>query len=145
MRTMTFILTIGLMLLLVACGGQPTAGPAGAELGQEVSVPGGSYSDVSVSELQGMLENKDFAFVNVHIPFEGDLPETDLSIPYDEIAQNLDLLPADKDARIVLYCRSGNMSTQAARELVGLGYTDVWNLAGGFNAWKTAGLPMAGE
>jgi rhodanese-related sulfurtransferase len=37
------------------------------------------------------------------------------------------------------------MSTQAARELVELGYTNVWNLAGGFNAWKAAGLPMADE
>jgi rhodanese-related sulfurtransferase len=145
MRTITMILATGVLLLLAACEGKPTAGPTGAEEGQEVPVPGGSYTDVSVPELQQMLENKDFVFVNVHIPFEGDLPATDLSIPYDEIAQNLAQLPADKDAQIFLYCRSGNMSTQAARELVELGYTNVWNLAGGFNAWKAAGLPMADE
>ena len=145
MRTITFILTIGFLLLLAACGGQPAAVPAGADVGQKVSVPGGSYTDVSVPELQTMLDSKDFVFVNVHIPFEGDMPDTDLSIAYDEIVQHLEELPADKDAKIVLYCRSGNMSTQAATELVGLGYTNVWNLAGGFNAWKAAGLPMTGE
>ena len=102
------------------------------------------YTDISVAELQGMLERKDFALVNVHVPFEGDLPSTDASIPYDEIERHLERLPADKNAKIVLYCRSGSMSTQAARVLARLGYTNVQQLSGGFNAWRAAGLPMAG-
>jgi rhodanese-related sulfurtransferase len=105
----------------------------------------GTYKDISVEELQPMLNEKDFAFVNVHVPFEGDLPQTDVSIPFNEMEQNLDLLPADKNAEIVLYCRSGNMSSQAAQTLANLGYTNVSNLSGGFNAWKAAGYPMAGE
>jgi rhodanese-related sulfurtransferase len=34
------------------------------------------------------------------------------------------------------------MSGKAARELVSLGYTDVWNLDGGMIAWKQAGYPL---
>lgn len=132
-------------LLLTACSPASAPSDASRDMGQTISVAGGSYTDVSVSELQTMLEAKDFVFVNVHIPFEGDLPATDISIPYNEMDQNLGQLPAEKDAKIVLYCRSGNMSTQAAKTLVELGYTNIWNLAGGFNAWKAAGLPMAGE
>jgi rhodanese-related sulfurtransferase len=113
-----------------------------ATVGQRVEVPGGAYRNISVSELQGMLTRKDFPLINVHIPFQGDLPQTDLSIPFGEIANHLDQLPADKDAPIVLYCRSGNMSTQASTVLAGLGYSRVYNLVGGFNAWKAAGLPM---
>ena len=92
-----------------------------------------------------MLEDKDFEFINVHIPFEGDIPNTDLSIPYNEIENNLELLPADKEAKIVLYCRSDRMSTIAARELVELGYTNIWNVAGGMVAWERAGLPLEGN
>ena len=145
MKSALLILMAGLLLLLAACAGQNAPPQNLATDGEKISVAGGSYTDVSVDGLQSMFTEKNFLLVNVHIPFEGDLPETDLSIRFDEIAQNLAQLPADKDAQIVLYCRSGNMSTQAARELVELGYTNVWNLAGGFNAWKAAGLPMADE
>jgi len=144
-RLFLFAILLG-GLLLTACASTSTPATSGTEgIGQTVALSDGSYTDVSVSELQMMLEDKDFVFVNVHIPFEGDLLNTDTSIPYNEIAQNLTQLPAEKDAKIVLYCRSGNMSTQAAKTLVELGYTNVWNLAGGFNAWQAAGLPMAGE
>ena len=129
-------------LLLSACKTTGTPTPAVEVVGQQVSVTGGTYTDVSVEELQTMLANKDFTFVNVHIPFEGNIADTDLSIPYDEIEQNLGQLPADKDAKIVLYCRSDRMSRIASEKLVSLGYTNVWNLVGGMVAWERAGLPL---
>lgn len=39
-------------------------------------------------------------------------------------------------------CRSGRMSAIAAANLVGLGYTNVWNLDGGMAAWEQAGLEI---
>ncbi len=139
----TIILTVFMLavaLLSAAC--QANKGTAPEEEGTLVKVDGGSYRDLSVAGLQKQMENKDFTLINVHIPFEGNLPETDLSIPYDTITHNLDMLPGDKDAKIILYCRSGSMSTTAAKELVKLGYTNIWQLAGGMNAWAAAGLPI---
>lgn len=92
-----------------------------------------------------MLANKDFTFINVHIPHEADIPNTDLSIAYNEIENNLDRLPADKNSKIVLYCSSGHMSKIAAETLAGLGYSNVLNLDGGMNAWEKAGLPLVGR
>ena len=112
------------------------------EIGTVIQVEGGSYKDLSVVELNTLMENKDFTLINVHIPFEGNLPKTDLSIPYDTIGQNLDKLSDDKTAKIILYCRSDRMSTIAATELVKLGYTNIWNLEGGMVAWEQAGLPI---
>ncbi|MGB7876886.1 MAG: rhodanese-like domain-containing protein [Anaerolineales bacterium] len=125
------------MLLLAACQ------PGGTSVkGKQVEAQGGAYTEINVNELQSMLKDKDFTLVNVHIPFEGDIPNTDVSIPYDQIAQNLDQLPADKNAKIVLYCRSDRMSTIASETLVGLGYTNIYNLDGGMVTWENTGLEL---
>lgn len=139
-RTIT-ISALVVLLLLSACSNTATTQPAADAVGKQVMVDGGSYTDVNASELQTMLADKDFTFINVHIPFEGDIPGTDLSIPYDQIAQNLDKLP-DKNAKIVLYCRSDRMSDIAAKVLVGLGYTNIYNLDGGMVDWEAAGLTI---
>ena len=47
----------------------------------------------------------------------------------------------DKSTPIAIYCAGGARSVFAAKALQDLGYTDVASVAGGFNAWKTAGLP----
>jgi len=134
-------LILVVLVLLSACTNTTNPLPTAVVVGKQVAVDGGTYTDVSVAELQTMLANKDFTFVNVHIPFEGDIATTDLSIPYDQIAQNLDKFP-DKKAKIVLYCRSDRMSNIAAETLVGLGYTNVWNLDGGMVDWEQAGLEI---
>ena len=143
MKRFNLLVLIFVTVLIAACSPAAvnTPAPAAEVVGQQVKVDGGSYTNVSAAELQTMLANKDFTFVNVHIPFEGNIAGTDLSIPYDQIGQNLDKLP-DKAARIVLYCRSGRMSDIAARELVSKGYTNLWNLDGGMVAWEGAGLPI---
>lgn len=133
-----------LFLLLSACqsASTPAVSTITTNIGEEVKVDGGSYTNVTVTELQDLLNKKDFTLINVHIPFEGNLPKTDLSIPYDTIGQNLSKLPGDKNEKLFLYCRSGRMSDIAARELVKLGYTNIWNLDGGMVAWEQAGFQI---
>ena len=89
-----------------------------------------------------MLERKDFFFVNVHTPYEGEIKYTDAFIVFDKIADKLDKLPKDRTANIVLYCRSGRMSEIAARELMQLGFSRVSHLSGGMIAWKKNGYEI---
>lgn len=128
--------------LLAACGGQSSSPIATSAPAAKMEVEGGSYTNVTPSQLAAMLKQKDFFFVNVHIPYEGEIEPTDAQIPYDQTARQLSQYPADKNAKIVLYCRSGRMSSIAAKELVKAGYTNVWNLDGGMAAWERQGLPL---
>lgn len=94
-----------------------------------------SYTSVTAEKFAKMLKNKDFFLLDVHIPEQKHISETDELIPYNEIEENLSKLPADKDAKIVVYCRSGGMSRAAAYILAEHGYTNVFDLAGGKNAF----------
>lgn len=131
---------IGLLVIwaLAACQPSSTGGTAAPVQ------PAASYTNISVQELNDMLAsgNKDFPLINVHIPYEGEIPQTDAFIPFNQIQDYTDDLPADKDAKMVLYCRSGSMSAKAAQTLVELGYTNVVNVEGGMNAWQAAGYEL---
>ena len=132
--------TIGIViatLALAACSSPPVA-----VTGAKISVAGGAYTNVSPAQLKQMLATKDFVLINVHVPYAGELAQTAAFIPYTEIEQNLSKLPADKNAKILLYCSSGHMSGIAADTLVKLGYTNVWNLEGGMVAWQNAGYSL---
>lgn len=130
--------------LLAACSG-PAASPVLEEsAGEEVVVDGGSYTNISPAELDAMLGSEDVTLINVHIPHGGDIPATDSFVPFNAVQQNLEHFPVDKDAKVVLYCRSGNMSRTASETLLDLGYSNVWNLEGGYIAWQEAGYPMTG-
>lgn len=131
-----------LISLLAACGGQSPTPTATSAPAAKVPVEGGTITNITPAQLAEMLKQKDFFFVNVHIPYEGEIEPTDAEIPYDQTAQQLSQYPADKSAKIVLYCRSGRMSSIAAKELIKAGYTNVWNLDGGMAAWQVQGLPL---
>jgi len=125
------------IFLLTAC--QPAEQEP--QIGIKADMGGYSYRVVSAPELQTMLENKDFFMVNVYTPWEKDIPGTDLRIGYDQLAENMEQLPAEKDAKILVYCLSGGMSKKGVATLVQQGYTNIWMLDGGLNAWEAAGLP----
>ncbi len=147
-----FLLLASLLVFTLALGAcsedsvTPTSTATDQGVGQVVPVEGGGqYTDILPQELNAMLENKDFFFVNEHIPYEGEIERTDAFIPFDEVDARLGEFPAASDAKIVLYCRSGSMSATAARALVQAGYTNVFNLDGGFRAWEAAGYILLRE
>lgn len=96
-------------------------------------------SQISPDQLKQSLVKKDFTFINVHTPYESEIEKTDAFVVWDRIEESQDKLPKDKNAKIVLYCKTGRMSQIAAKKLVDLGYTNVSHLTGGMEAWEKAG------
>jgi rhodanese-related sulfurtransferase len=60
----------------------------------------------------------------------------------DEFTMNLDALPEDLDANIVVYCASGYRGNVVATMLRMIGYTEVRNLSGGIKGWLASDLPV---
>ena len=58
-------------------------------------------------------------------------------LPVDTMTDgDLTILLPDKQAPLVLYCRTGHRSAEAAQILAELGYTDITDLSGGILAWE---------
>ncbi len=125
--------------IVIACTGLFILLSAGKT--ETVKLQNKGVNEISVSQLHQMMEEKDFTLVNVHVPYAGEIPQTDLFIPYDKIGGLLDELPA-KNQKIILYCRSDRMSTIAAKTLANAGYSNLYNLKGGMEAWKEAGYQL---
>lgn len=135
MRRYTILLLAGLLAMVAGCGAA-------------VSNPAPT-TPTSVTAAVRQLDPVDFAAqvpnrmtINVHVPDEGSLPDTDLAMPYDQISARQSELPADRSTEIAVYCMTGHMSAIAGRTLNELGYTDVIELRGGMAAWRAAGLPF---
>jgi rhodanese-related sulfurtransferase len=58
-------------------------------------------------------------------------------IPLGDIrGGDIDAIESLKDQEVILYCRSGNRSGQAAMILESMGFTNVTNVTGGMLSWR---------
>jgi rhodanese-related sulfurtransferase len=64
---------------------------------------------------------------------QGHIPGA-VHVPLTDIGSKVKKLKKDKE--LVVYCRSGNQSIWAIKRLMGMGYKNLYNLKGGYRAWK---------
>jgi len=95
---------------------------------------------ITATELNQIMQKEDIVLIDVHTPEQQHIKGTDLFIPYNEIEKYQDKLPKDKNTAIYLYCQGGPMGNAAAKSLYELGYRNLYNLEGGANDWRKAGL-----
>ena len=65
------------------------------------------------------------------------------NVPVAELESQADALKKWRDRSVITYCDSGANGAGAARSLMKLGFTKVFNLQGGLNAWVKDNLPLA--
>tara|TARA_B100000508_G_scaffold4874_2_gene3870 strand:+ start:628 stop:1800 length:1173 start_codon:yes stop_codon:yes gene_type:complete len=97
------------------------------------------YYDTDSDTFAKLVDDPEVTTVNVHIPYGGEIAGTEAFVPYNDTKALLAALPSDKTAPIALYCRSGGMSAVAAKAVVAAGYTNVYDLTGGMNAYRASG------
>lgn len=132
-RSIFAMTLITALLLLTGCvgGGKKTA--ADAALDSPASATAGSYTRISQERAKEMMAADDgHILLDVRTREEfasGHIPNA-VCVPVEEIGDTLPSELPDPDAVILVYCRSGRRSKQAAQKLAGLGCTRVYEFGG---------------
>ena len=124
MKRIIIAVSVALMLvsLLVGCNGNNKR----------------SYEQITPAEAKALMDSEEgYIILDVRTPEEfaaGHIAGAIL-IPDYEIGEKAESILTDKDQLILVYCRSGRRSKNAANELATLGYTNIKEF-GGINDWK---------
>lgn len=130
MRRTAFLLLVILSLVGAACSGSDTA-TDGVRL-------------VDADTAAAAVDEAGTVILDIRTPEEYSEARLDGAVNIDfyaaEFADEIAALP--RDASYVMYCRSGNRSSEAAKLMKELGFEDVAELDGGILSWADAGLPL---
>lgn len=95
------------------------------------STSSAEYHKLSAEEAKAKMDSEEVIIVDVRTAeeFASGHIQNAINIPVESISGDPKEL-SDKEAVILVYCRSGNRSEQASRKLVDLGYTQVYDFGG---------------
>lgn len=103
---------------------------------------GGKYQTISPAAAAELLKDRTVFLLDVRTKGEyrlGRIPGSRL-VPLGELEGQVGQLPRDR--KMVIYCASGLRSRLAARRLASWSTATLYNMAGGIDAWRRAGLPV---
>ena len=96
-----------------------------------------AYKKLSAQEAKAIMDSGD-PYVLLDVRTEEELQELHIKgtilIPYTEVKSRAASELPNKDAVVLIYCRSGRRSAIAANDLIKIGYTRVYDF-GGINDW----------
>jgi len=145
-RFFALAVIMGLLFSTPACSGDKggqTATPAGKTAAAPAPASGPVYRAVTPQEAQAMIaQRKDLLVIDVRNPEElkeGFIAGSQL-VPFWDIAKGNKTLPTDRP--LLLVCAVGGRSFAVGQYLAQKNYPEVYNLQGGIDNWKKAGLPL---
>ncbi|HVC44421.1 MAG TPA: molybdopterin-synthase adenylyltransferase MoeB [Candidatus Binataceae bacterium] len=106
-----------------------------------------SIKQIDIDEARRMIDQPGTVLIDVRESDEwrqGHIPQA-VAIPRGFLELRVEEKVPDHHTPVILQCASGTRSLLAARTLSELGYDNVYNLTGGFNAWKDRGLPWTAD
>lgn len=131
-RSALFAVFLSLMIPVVSCGGDNNPSQQA-----QTSV----VKDVEVDEFRKLTKDRPGTILDVRTPqevAEGKIPgAVVINIMDSDFATRV--AEFDKGKPVYVYCKAGGRSANASQKLINMGYTDVYNLLGGMDAWKAKG------
>ena len=127
-RKLLSLLAAGVLLLLAGC--TPNGGTGGADTSSADSLS--AYHKITAAEAKEMMDGGMVTVVDVRTKEEYDashVPDAVL-VQNETIASTQPAALPDKDAILLVYCRTGVRSKQASDKLVNMGYKNVYDFGG---------------
>ena len=106
-----------------------------------------TIKQIGIDEARAMIDKPGTVLVDVRESDEwrqGHIPQA-VAIPRGFLELRIEEKVPDHKTPVILQCASGTRSLLAARTLRELGYENVYNMTGGFSAWKDRGLPWIAD
>src|SRR5216684_5417221 len=106
-----------------------------------------TIKQIDIDEAQRMLDKPGTVLVDVRESDEwrqGHIPQA-VGIPRGFLELRVEEKIPDHKQPVIVQCASGTRSLLAARTLSEMGYENLYNMSGGFNAWKDKGLPWVAD
>jgi rhodanese-related sulfurtransferase len=101
-----------------------------------------AYLTVSVENAYNRPAGAILVDVREQAEWAGGHPDGAILVPLSTFEQLAPTVLTDKNAEIYVICNSGNRSRTASQQLVDWGYTHVYNVDGGYQAWMRAQYPI---
>jgi rhodanese-related sulfurtransferase len=98
------------------------------------------YGDITIEQAKSLMESKPSLIildVRTQEEYDSDHIEGAILIPVDEIEGRLDEL--SKNDELLVYCQTGNRSTNAVNILQANGFTKIFHMNDGITGWIQAG------
>ena len=114
----------------------------GACNGSSQNVSDTAVEHVSEEEFKAKMEaSEDAQVLDIRTPAEWEAGIIPGAYTIDWYSSNFkqEVEALDKEKPLLVYCRSGGRSSDAVSVLEELGFTEIYNLQGGMNAWSSAG------
>ncbi len=96
----------------------------------------GLYQTISPKDVYDMKSELDVVIIDVRTisEYATGYIENAINIPLDKISTVEDSVP-DKNKKVIVYCKTGNRSKQAAEQLIKMGYKNVYDMKG-LDSWE---------
>lgn len=103
------------------------------------------FKDISVQEFHDMLGQENLQVLDVRTPGETSAGTVDGAQTINLFDPNFSAQVAelDKNQPVAVYCKVGGRSKQAQDKMKAMGFKQVYNVSGGFDAWKASGYEVA--